>query len=124
MIRLPPISTRTDTLFPYTTLFRSALLADRALHGAFERGHHGAHVLGGNAGGVGDMGDQARLAEGFLDRLRRGRLGSGLLRCSLLDCLFRFLRHVCVIPYSLVDCWAERSEEHTSELPSLMRIPY
>src|SRR3546814_5811694 len=28
MIRRPPISTRTDTLFPYTTLFRS----DRALH--------------------------------------------------------------------------------------------
>src|SRR3546814_19260983 len=26
MIRLPPRSTRTDTLFPYTTLFRSALL--------------------------------------------------------------------------------------------------
>src|SRR3546814_1914158 len=26
MIRLPPISTRTDTLFPYTTLFRSAPL--------------------------------------------------------------------------------------------------
>src|SRR3546814_5453948 len=26
MIRRPPISTRTDTLFPYTTLFRSALL--------------------------------------------------------------------------------------------------
>src|SRR3546814_14584614 len=28
MIRRPPISTRTDTLFPYTTLFRSADLAD------------------------------------------------------------------------------------------------
>src|SRR3546814_1368112 len=27
MIRRPPISTRTDTLFPYTTLFRSALAA-------------------------------------------------------------------------------------------------
>src|SRR3546814_19405076 len=27
MIRLPPRSTRTDTLFPYTTLFRSILLA-------------------------------------------------------------------------------------------------
>src|SRR3546814_2035869 len=26
MIRLPPISTRTDTLFPYTTLFRSTVL--------------------------------------------------------------------------------------------------
>src|SRR3546814_15009131 len=28
MIRRPPISTRTDTLFPYTTLFRSLCLAD------------------------------------------------------------------------------------------------
>src|SRR3546814_20841640 len=28
MIRLPPISTRTDTLFPYTTRFRSKLEAD------------------------------------------------------------------------------------------------
>src|SRR3546814_5010541 len=32
MIRRPPRSTRTDTLFPYTTLFRS--LADRAAEGA------------------------------------------------------------------------------------------
>src|SRR3546814_12237660 len=30
MIRRPPRSTRTDTLFPYTTLFRSALLGDQA----------------------------------------------------------------------------------------------
>src|SRR3546814_18673640 len=29
MIRRPPRSTRTDTLFPYTTLFRSAKVADR-----------------------------------------------------------------------------------------------
>src|SRR3546814_21142120 len=35
MIRLPPSSTRTDTLFPYTTLFRSL---DGKLHGA-GRGH-------------------------------------------------------------------------------------
>src|SRR3546814_4650194 len=34
MIRQPPRSTRTDTLFPYTTLFRSA------------RGHHAAEILG------------------------------------------------------------------------------
>src|SRR3546814_19221592 len=36
MIRRPPRSTRTDTLFPYTTLFRSpafALLADPIFHG-------------------------------------------------------------------------------------------
>src|SRR3546814_19248735 len=30
MVRRPPISTRTDTLFPYTTLFRSS--ANRSLH--------------------------------------------------------------------------------------------
>src|SRR3546814_5627768 len=34
MIRQPPRSTRTDTLFPYTTLFRRA------------RGHHAAEILG------------------------------------------------------------------------------
>src|SRR3546814_16127524 len=31
MIRRPPRSTRTDTLFPYTTLFRSVVLCDRRL---------------------------------------------------------------------------------------------
>src|SRR3546814_13750715 len=33
MIRRPPRSTRTDTLFPYTTLFRSHMLADGDLQG-------------------------------------------------------------------------------------------
>src|SRR3546814_14236713 len=33
MIRRPPSSTLTDTLFPYTTLFRSAYLARLAMHG-------------------------------------------------------------------------------------------
>src|SRR3546814_13998275 len=43
MIRRPPISTRTDTLFPYTTLFRSDLASERgdprqaAVRGAEER---------------------------------------------------------------------------------------
>src|SRR3546814_14923698 len=36
MIRLPPISTRTDTLFPYTALFRSGLADDLGLVGAEE----------------------------------------------------------------------------------------
>src|SRR3546814_3748709 len=30
MVRLPPISTRTDTLFPYTTLFRSLVVAPQS----------------------------------------------------------------------------------------------
>src|SRR3546814_21194842 len=54
-----------------------ALLADRALHGGFERGHNGANLLGGNAGGGGDMGDQARLAEGFLEGRKSVRAGKG-----------------------------------------------
>src|SRR3546814_15613791 len=44
MIRLPPRSTRTDTLFPYTTLFRS-IRTD---------GHGGAVVAGGACAVVGD----------------------------------------------------------------------
>src|SRR3546814_3726584 len=73
MIRRPPRSTRTDTLFPYTTLFRSvqALLAraTSALH---------AGQL------VGDENSAAALFQQVL----------------------------------------KRSEEHTSELQSLMRISY
>src|SRR3546814_15296048 len=36
MIRRPPRSTRTDTLFPYTTLFRSMIFRERAREFAFE----------------------------------------------------------------------------------------
>src|SRR3546814_5158048 len=71
MIRRPPRSTRTDTLFPYTTLFRS-------LHAA----HRGA--------GIGEEDDGIGGGHGM--RLRWGKIG--------------------------------RSEEHTSELQSLMRISY
>src|SRR3546814_2373607 len=82
MIRRPPRSTRTDTLFPYTTLFRS----DR-----------GAACRGVRGGGRGRVGGAAR-------RTDRGRIGDSGVRD------FRHLRH--------------RSEEHTSELQSLMRISY
>src|SRR3546814_18285867 len=75
MIRRPPRSTRTDTLFPYTTLFRSAGL-DQFLHLLLGLGHGARLVL-------------------------------GLFRCLRL--VFRRFR---------------RSEEHTSELQSLMRISY
>src|SRR3546814_994254 len=37
MIRRPPRSTRTDTLFPYTTLFRSAVVTDSAIVDAIKR---------------------------------------------------------------------------------------
>src|SRR3546814_8726598 len=72
MIRRPPISTRTDTLFPYTTLFRSDC---------------SAHTV-------------------------RGTRLSGHERRQ------HFLRQLMVIRRAV------RSEEHTSELQSLMRISY
>src|SRR3546814_4679386 len=81
MIRRPPRSTRTDTLFPYTTLFRSPGQARHlARHSVLV--HHPA----GNAAG-------------------HFRLG----------CTQRFLGCLAV---------TTRSEEHTSELQSLMRISY
>src|SRR3546814_4235447 len=94
MIRRPPRSTRTDTLFPYTTLFRSRHLADigeRALALLVD-----AHVPGERHLGV-------------LDAVER-RVGAvaGALQLADLQALVADLR----------------SEEHTSELQSLMRISY
>src|SRR3546814_11503278 len=80
MIRRPPRSTRTDTLFPYTTLFRSLVERGLELH--------------------------ADLRAAAL-RVRRGRQPA--LGCQPLAHDFRRQR---------------RSEEHTSELQSLMRISY
>src|SRR3546814_4788261 len=91
MRRRPPRSTRTDTLFPYTTLFRSANVAVVL----------SAHV------------DQGQCAH-FLR-------GQGLIkiraRVRSLESCEQEKRHV--------GCnYRWRSEEHTSELQSLMRISY
>src|SRR3546814_8101428 len=89
MIRRPPRSTRTDTLFPYTTLFRS-------LSGL------GSGTLNSHRGGEGVKvfdEEQARSMNNH-SRLRQ-RMSSRLI--ENLD---------------------TRSEEHTSELQSLMRISY
>src|SRR3546814_2247437 len=98
MIRRPPRSTRTDTLFPYTTRFRSP----RAARGApaTHRGHDPGEVRRrveareGHRGAVPlqDAQEGARPAEArAVGHARRGQA---------------------------------RSEEHTSELQSLMRISY
>src|SRR3546814_1364784 len=83
MIRLPPRSTRTDTLFPYTTLFRSARHARRS--GFVRRMGTVPHV-------------QRRALLARLHRRQALRPHDGRRRV--------------------------RSEEHTSELQSLMRISY
>src|SRR3546814_4536372 len=87
MIRRPPRSTRTDTLFPYTTLFRSAdgpapfLQSEKAWPGPV-----------GSGDCAGDLGERL---------------------------VMPILEHESVLAHQHV-----RSEEHTSELQSLMRISY
>src|SRR3546814_8928355 len=97
MIRRPPRSTRTDTLFPYTTLFRSrrSRRADAAQLDRIDGGprHQGR-----------ELGTDRRLACTLhpLPALQPDRRPLGALQ-----------------PVA-----GSRSEEHTSELQSLMRISY
>src|SRR3546814_5486008 len=99
MIRRPPRSTRTDTRFPYTTLFRSAAAA-RDLGVSRRALRPRDHVRNG----------RARAARRD-DRPRIWRRGAQL-------CLVRADR-----TRGRTDRFG-RSEEHTSELQSLMRISY
>src|SRR3546814_10608601 len=90
MFRRPPRSTRTDTLFPYTTLFRSPFVPPKPRLG----------------------GRQIRAArQSFAPR--SPPYGNRIFRSSGFWCLKRGLLGALV-----------RSEEHTSELQSLMRISY
>src|SRR3546814_1900856 len=98
MLRLPPRSTRTDTLCPYTTLFRSADVqrAGRRL----PQPQRPAHALAGRArlpGRGGAAEPERTYPAAFGDG--RGKAQPG--------------------PEAL-----QRSEEHTSELQSLMRTSY
>src|SRR3546814_3212453 len=100
MIRRPPRSTRTDTLFPYTTLFRSFLhqCTDPAALDAK------AMLPGGIVCYVG------------YDCTARSLHVGNLLSIMML----RWLQKAGHKPIMLMG----RSEEHTSELQSLMRISY
>src|SRR3546814_6636497 len=90
MKRRPPRATRPDTLFPYTTRFRSPLLAfDRRLN---RLGQGGGHY--------------DRTFARYRHALRIGLAWSAQERDDL-----------------ILDPW-DRSEEHTSEIQSLMRISY
>src|SRR3546814_5546829 len=96
MIRRPPRSTRTDTLFPYTTLFRSLHAGRQAIGPAQRQRIDIGARTGGNAGYAPAA---SHNPQGTVDTRR-----------------YRFLR--------TRQACAGRSEEHTSELQSLMRISY
>src|SRR3546814_9072892 len=130
MIRRPPRSTRTDTRFPYTTLFRSheatrRTAADRqaASHRRPRRtsGPLAAHAPGHEPGEARGS-DRPHLPAGPEIRARgeprrrqpalRSEPGAGRARLALLRRRPTGARE------------RDRSEEHTSELQSLMRISY
>src|SRR3546814_7656809 len=97
MIRRPPRSTRTDTLFPYTTLFRSP--------------------------SVGAIGDGPRATEGVLIMATIANLtakSDGTMDGTLAT--LNVTAPISIIPNARKA--KDRSEEHTSELQSLMRISY
>src|SRR3546814_7035204 len=94
MIRRPPRSTRTDTLFPYTTLFRSSKpAAARPANGPTPRSSRWG---------------KGRFPTSFSSHGSRKRSSSCATRS----------------PGARISCFPTRSEEHTSELQSLMRISY
>src|SRR3546814_6098396 len=134
MRRRPPISTLTDTLFPYTTLFRSVrssrslrpagledLGADQAL--PQQDGHRGIGVVG-----IADAGPN-RVADG-VRRVAAVAGDAGQLQVRLGRSAHRDLPRVELAPFAAhrdegderkLTGLGQRSEEHTSELPSLMR---
>src|SRR3546814_6054916 len=95
MIRRPPRSTRTDTLFPYTTLFRSLDLVTEELDADREL-----------------LIDREDLEGVTTDP--EGATGERHVVAGVLDLHQPAQDRVAVV----------RSEEHTSELQSLMRISY
>src|SRR3546814_5484373 len=106
MIRRPPRSTRTDTLFPYTTLFRSG---DKLEGGGHEMSWSG--------------GERNRLAIGHLQNVEAAVAVEHVDDAVLIHVDVVGLR-ARLAADRLRNEGADRSEEHTSELQSLMRISY
>src|SRR3546814_3442226 len=119
MIRRPPRSTRTDTLFPYTTLFRSqpavfeCTVKEIREPVAAELNDDFAKSMG--TEGLDDLRNKVK------ERLAQDYEGFARMRMKreILDQLSE--AHDFEVPEAMVEL---RSEEHTSELQSLMRISY
>src|SRR3546814_7313410 len=98
MIRRPPRSTRTDTLFPYTTLCRSATVVPSAPLVTTFAARWSAREL-----------EDHLVAAEALARIAREAVGEAVREIGLSETALQA---------------RVRSEEHTSELQSLMRISY
>src|SRR3546814_3062259 len=98
MIRRPPRSTRTDTLFPYTSLFRSEPDGRHPVVQQRDQGRHSELPLEAEPDVDGDA----------------AHVEQGGARAVHLQLVADLRPHV----------FLSRSDEHTSELPSLMRLSY
>src|SRR3546814_5742425 len=118
MYRRPPSSTRTDTLFPYTTLVRSEQF-QRPEHGRLGRGDAIEQAAAGvvSAVVVHQEADAAQFHA--VDRLAEPAVAMQRLQHEAVAT--QRTQHVRVFRRALA---VHRSEEHTSELQSLMRISY
>src|SRR3546814_7626277 len=128
MIRRPPRSTRTDTLFPYTTLFRSPMFTGVRMNigrtAVLDTGKVQIVVSEGrfepfDTGGFTHAGiDPAKKKYILIKSRQHFRAG---FEPIAKDVVMVSGPGTCTSDYSLFP-W--RSEEHTSELQSLMRISY
>src|SRR3546814_8237561 len=108
MIRAPPRSKRTDTLFPYTTLFRSQLVALAVAYAlAFPIGWNREHEE--RSAGLRTFPLVAVATCGFIQAAEPLTASSPEAMARIIEGLITGMG---------------RSEEHTSELQSLMRISY
>src|SRR3546814_3825786 len=118
MTRRPPESTRTDTLFPYTTLFRSSLLAAPSRRTCRPTLWRSSAVRSRTA-----RARRPAFAASAASRRRRRRARAGTRLPDHKTSERGFPAHVWHYRYSRRGACG-RSEEHTSELQSLMRISY
>src|SRR3546814_1071775 len=126
MIRRPPRSTRTDTLFPYTTLFRSHAAPVADARDVNFQGVARHHRLAETR--LVDRHEVYDLAVRFIPEGVHHQGGGGLRhRLDDQHAGHHRLGGKVALEELLVDgdvLGADRSEEHTSELQSLMRLSY
>src|SRR3546814_10042811 len=123
MIRRPPVFNRTDTPFPYPTLFRSTgtaqvrgLRTGNGQSGTWKFRDHGLFV------GFAPV-DNPRYATGIV--IEHGMGGSRAAAPVARDFMtYLFDREQGMAALETLEAGWGRSEEHTSELQSLMRISY
>src|SRR3546814_1076175 len=121
MIRRPPRSTRTDTLFPYTTLFRSQIDPVDYQSGVADA----EAAVAQQQAAIAQIGAQKQLQDAQIQVADAGVVAA---RATFKKSSADYRRSEALIEEGAVSRQlyesAERSEEHTSELQSLMRNSY